>query len=143
MQLKNAAIVSIAALYLLIATGMFVCIVHCAGDFLLDEAQIAHQDQDKIHEVEEKGTHDEKEKDCTGDSDCSCCNQHGNYIVSENIKVNFDVKIPAVPELLSHSDYQIDIYYKYVSLENPWPETHDPPGISGKDISIKFRSLLI
>jgi hypothetical protein len=143
MPLRNAAILSIASLYLLIATGMFVCIVHCAGEFLIDKAQIARQHQDKPHEDGEKGTHDEKDKGCNGDSDCSCCNQHGNYMVNENIKANFDIKVPAVPYLTTLSDYQLDLYYKYVSLDNSWPEIHGPPGISGKDISIKFRSLLI
>lgn len=143
MQLKNAAIMSIAALYLLITSGTFVCIVHCAGDYLFDKNKIAHQYQDKSHTDKEKRALNEKGKDCDEDKDCSCCNQHRSYAVDENIKVNIDSKVPAVPELVTQSDYQFASFYKVISFEESWSETHGPPGASGKAISIRFRSLLI
>lgn len=142
MSLRAFAIGSIATLYLLIATGTFVCIVHCTGDFILDRTEIAHKHSDKSHENGEKESHKEK-RDCDGDKNCSCCNQHGNYVVSENIKINFHINIPNAPAPTPLFPYQSPPHSAIISLVDSWPETHGPPGISGKDISIKFRSLLI
>lgn len=142
MSLRAFAIGSIATLYLLIATGTFVCIVHCTGDFILDKMEVAHKHSDQSHENGEKESHKEK-GDCNGDKNCSCCNQHGNYVVSENIKINFHINILNPPASISPYHYQYPSFSTIVSLINSWPETHGPPGISGKDISIKFRSLLI
>ncbi|RKD15132.1 hypothetical protein BCY91_06315 [Pelobium manganitolerans] len=122
---------------------MFVCIIHCSAEFLIDKTHsISHRAEASIKD-EGKKSHNEKQKGCGDDEDCSCCNQHGNYVVNENIKVNFEIKVPSAPELTYYFGNPTELYYRVVAINSSWPEIHGPPTISGKDISIKFRSLLI
>jgi hypothetical protein len=155
MQLKNIVIFSFAGLYLLISTGMFVCLVHCSADYFLDVVHIAHHHEGNLpanwdkersdgnDHHKGKDNHQKKEKCCSEGKDCSCCDKHPNYTVSENLVVKLDNQLPSVAILITHFVWQPDNFKKTTGFFCFWTEIHAPPAISGKLISILFRSLLI
>jgi len=130
--MKKAAIFSMAAFYLLLTTGMFVCIVHCAAESMVKKPAMAmahnHSHQSKKHR---------------NSSGCDCCKQHGAYVVKENLKPGFDYQFSptavliafAVPEGLFTTKQQLTNYC--------WADTKAPPGKSGRALSIQLRSLQI
>jgi bacterioferritin-associated ferredoxin len=131
--MKKAAVFSMAAFYLLLTTGMFVCIVHCAAESMVKKPAMAmahnHDHQPKKH--------------CGNGSGCDCCKQHGAYVVKENLKPGFNYQFSptavliafAVPEGLFTTKQQVTNYC--------WTDTKAPPGKSGKALSIQLRSLQI
>ena len=139
--MKKAAIFSIAAFYLLLTTGMFVCIVHCAGEYFFHPQIALHDDHDEDHEAKEN--HHGKEKDCKGDKDCSCCNKHDNFVIKENFKPGLDLDAPQIAILSHHSSF-VNLITDYPVVRfAAWQQSNAPPGLSGKSIIIKFRSLLL
>ena|ERR1700754_4192406 len=134
--MKKAAILSIAALYLLLTTGMFVCIIHCAGESIFQPKmamQVMHHE-----DHHDKHLHNPKDKDC------DCCKKHGNYVVKENIKpVTVDLQGPQLAAVAHLFNYTA-IATAYPTLYTPVLQYGKaPPGISGKFIAIKLRSLQI
>jgi len=140
--MKKFAIGSIAAFYLLLTTGMFVCIVHCAGNYFFHPQIALHDDHDEDHEANEEHHH-QKEKDCKGDKDCSCCNKHDNFVIKENFKPGLDFHTPEIAILTCHSFF-VNLITDYPVIRlSAWQQSNAPPGVSGKSIIIKFRTLLI
>lgn len=134
--MKRNASIFMAAFYLLLATGMYVCFVSCGTYHLIEF--IASDNPSKKHNDEKNAKH------CKGEEDCSCCNRHGNYSVKEIIKPAGDFQffeIPLVAENIVHSAF----YTNYTFEVNTQPRPNSkapPPGIS-VPIFIKIRSLLI
>lgn len=139
--MKKFAIGSIAAFYLLLTTGMFVCIVHCAADYLFHPQIVLHDDHDDDHEAQEP--HHEKEKDCKEGKDCSCCNKHNNFVVKENVKPGLDFSAPEIAILAYYSFFVHPVTDYPVVRLSAWHQSNAPPGLSGKSIIIKLRTLLI
>jgi hypothetical protein len=138
--MKKFAIGSIAAFYLLLTTGMFVCIVHCAGDYFFHPQIALHEDHEEEHERKD---HHGKEKDCKGDKDCSCCNTHDNFVVKENFKPGLDFSAPEVA-VLTHYSFFVNLITDYPVVRfAAWQQSNAPPGLSGQSIIIKLRTLLI
>ncbi|RZL19356.1 MAG: hypothetical protein EOO89_03565 [Pedobacter sp.] len=140
--MKKYAALIMAALYLLLTTGMYVCVLSCGTNQLVQlvKANSGLQKHGEKHNT----CHEESEKNCNGNEDCSCCKKHGEFSVKENIKSDstFElVKIPAISELIPDfpfmDDYQLEIAAK-LSKKN----AHPPPGLS-PPIYIKTKSLLI
>lgn len=128
--MKKTAILSIAAFYLLLTTGMFVCLIHCAGESVFQPKMAMHHGKRHQHSAKDK--------------DCDCCNKHGNYVIKENIKpATVDVQIPLVAILPRQFSY-IPVTEQYAAL-NVLPLLYGkaPPGASGKALSIQLRSLQI
>jgi hypothetical protein len=130
--MKQAAILSMAAFYLLLTTGMFVCIVHCSAETLAAKPP--------MHMV--NFGHPAK-KHCKNDKNCDCCKKHGNYVIKENIKPYFEWQfspgVGAADNLIIHSSI-------LTALEigsPPWTNINAPPGMTGKDIFLKIHSLRI
>lgn len=75
--MKKIGALSFAAFYLMLTTGLFVCLLHCslASTFTFDA-------QD-VHMNTQKGGISES---FILDKDCDCCQHHGEYTVKENIK---------------------------------------------------------
>jgi hypothetical protein len=135
--MKRAAILSIAAFYLLLTTGMFVCILHCAGEsFFQPKMAMQTMNHDAAHSKQHKHT-------CK-DKDCDCCNKHGNYVIKENIKPTLiDVQAPLVAVLPRQFNYTpVAVTYPMVNVLS-LQYGKAPPGVSGKTISIQLRSLQI
>ncbi len=150
---------SLAAFYLLLTTGMFVCLVHCSAEYMLGkpaQAMATHKDDDQDghdHEAmlpaghddnHEKGKAHDHKKTCGGGKDCSCCNQHDNYVVKENTSGSAELQLTALQvaiiPLPYHALAPVDgIYQAKVS----WHNATGPPRASEEQLFIKFRSLLI
>lgn len=136
--MRKTAVFGLAAFYLLLTTGMFVCLVHCTAEKVLSH----HQEMAGMAESHHHAEH--SKKPCKGGKGCSCCDQHGTYVVKENIK-------PSVEPLQFQQTFLITFLPEYYhSLNstfntrvNLWTDSHAPPGPSGKDYLIRIRTLLI
>ena len=130
--MKKAVVLSITAFYLLLTTGMFVCIVHCAAEGLGTKPAMQMA----------KST-DHNGKDCAAKKDCDCCKKHGNYIIKENIKPATDIQYTQTAVLISHFEIAGFLLHTTTFQNTSWEESNSPPGRSGKAISIQNCSLLI
>jgi hypothetical protein len=129
--MKKAAIIGMATFYLLLTTGMFVCMVHCAAESLTSKPAMA------------MGHGNKHKKQCAGGSDCDCCKKHGEYVVKENLKPGSDLQFSTVAVLLGHT-IPAGLFTPRARLTNyTWTDSKAPPGKSGKLISIQFRTLQI
>lgn len=125
--MKKAAILSITAFYLLLTTGMFVCIVHCAAETIAAKPAM-HMDGAMEHNCKK---------------DCDCCKKHGNYVIKENIKPATDIQYTQTAILIRHFE-KAGFLLNTIAFQNTsWEESNAPPGRSGKAISIQNCSLLI
>lgn len=134
-----------AAFYLLLTTGMYVCIVSCGTTHLME--LLAGNVSPESHSDDEKHNHcqEQSKKDCDGNEDCSCCKKHGDYTVKENVKPDSTfqlLEIPIIAESIGYLVFFDD--YSFETITNEWPRNHapPPPGISTL-IFIKLHSLLI
>jgi hypothetical protein len=133
--MKKAIALSIAAFYLLLTTGMFVCIIHCTAESLMPKQRMSmtHAGMDR---------HGPK-KHCADDKDCGCCKRHGTYVIKENIKPGFEVKFAQTaifldkPLIVYHLRYSSNISGIYFIAGKA------PPGKTGKMLSILYHSILI
>ena len=140
--MKNHAIVLMASFYLLLTTGMFVCMVNCSTKWLsstLVEQAGEHQTKASTsHEPTEKSNH------CTNKKDCSCCKKHGNYFVKESLKPNVEALSTSESFVAINKSYSI--YYPLrntVSNHTLNRDNAPPPGSSGPGITILYCSFLI
>lgn len=130
--MKKAAILSITAFYLLLTTGTFVCMVHCAVEKLVSKTAMAMAHGGPC-----------KMKDRKGPKNCGCCKKHGSYVVKENIKPAFDLKPFEQAAVLYPVIINKLLLPPAVASYSPETNINAPPGISGKAISIQFHSLQI
>ncbi|PAW95171.1 hypothetical protein CKK33_17365 [Mucilaginibacter sp. MD40] len=150
---------TLAAFYLLLTTGMFVCLVHCGAEYFFGtpgHELVVHEDgddDDHDHDAAPSAGHDdehEKEKSqhhkksCGEGKDCSCCNRHDNYVVKENTSGSLEFQSFAIQVILFPLPYQAlppmpGIYEAKVS----WLNATGPPGAVRPPLFIKYRSLLI
>jgi hypothetical protein len=141
--MRKTCAISFAAFYLLLTTGMFVCIVHCAGEYLL-KPQVSnnhHSEEAKSHD-EGKPHSDEKEP-CSKDKDCKCCDQHGQYAISENIQ-SAGSPLFCVIAILTFPTDSKDLFNFHKEVKSmDWPKGNAPPGILKIPLYISNRTLLI
>lgn len=146
----------LAVFYLLLMTGMFVCLVHCSAEYLFGtpghELVVHEDDDDHDHEaIPSAGRHEKHEnekahghkKACNG-KNCSCCNRHDNYLIKENIPGSPDFLLTAMQVAVFPLPYQAltpvpGVYEAKIS----WPNATGPPHTSNQLLFIKYRSLLI
>jgi len=134
--MKRATVLSIAAFYLLLTTGMFVCLVHCTGQSLMGNQMAMHAMNRKTAQHHHK--HNSK------NDDCDCCKKHGNYVIKENIKpAGVDVQASLVA-IVTRPFQLIPAATQYLVLNSfKLSLGKAPPGLSGKAIAIQQRSLQI
>ena len=127
--MKKAAALSITAFYLLLTTGMFVCMVHCTANSMVKQPAMQMTGVVKSN--------------CNSDKDCDCCKKHSAFIVKENLKAITDFQFAQTVAMIATirvADFKVNSYF----VENTSrADSNAPPGRSGKSISILFRSLLI
>jgi len=124
--MKKAAILSITAFYLLLTTGMFVCMIHCAAKNLVKEPAM---------KMAGSMRHDGK--------NCDCCKKHTNYIIKENLKPATDTQYAQMALLITHFEIAGFLLNTPVVKNASWQESNAPPNKSGKTIIIQNHSFLI
>ncbi|MDP9078479.1 MAG: hypothetical protein M3O71_13685 [Bacteroidota bacterium] len=130
--MKKAAVLCITAFYLLLTTGMFVCMVHCAAENLVKEP--AMQMTKSMH-------HDGK--GCAEKKNCDCCKKHGNFVIKENLKPATDIQYAQAAIVIPRFEIAGFILSTPVIQNSSWHESNAPPNRSGKTIIIQNQSFLI
>jgi hypothetical protein len=131
--MKKAAILSITAFYLLLTTGMFVCIVHCAAETLVKSPDAAMSMAAMHHHY----------KGCASSKDCDCAKKHGSFVIKENIKPGSDLLFAQTAVILPHAELAKFLVSEVATANNVWHYSNAPPWRSGRSIIIQHRSLLI
>lgn len=130
--MKKAAVLSITAFYLLLTTGMFVCLVHCAAENVVAAPEMAMTMPMSYHGM-----------DCCKKSKKDCTKTHGSFVVKENIKpateVQFTQTALAAPPL-QLGDFIVAAPFVQATSQR---QTKAPPDKSGKAIIIQNHSFLI
>jgi hypothetical protein len=141
--MKRLAIISVASFYLLLTTGMFVCIVSCSGKWLT--SVVRHSIEDSADNLAKTHpTHSSKKKHCDGDKDCSCCKKHGNYVVKENLKPSVGFEVSTLPLIAVQNKYTLFSQVNHTTAIYKWHQNNaPPPGSLGPDIHIRICSFLI
>lgn len=136
--MKKVSAIGFAAFYLLLTTGLYVCILHCTTDYLLG----TYGKEINAHS-EKSGKHEEKKKDCDKDENCSCCNEHGQYAVKENILISSKIYATAINIAIFHADIpgRLGSYKEVTAIT--WPHGNAPPSVLKQPLYISYRSLLI
>jgi hypothetical protein len=134
--MKKAAVLSMAMFYLLLTTGMFVCIVHCAADTLTKPSVMVMSAGNNCgHEGMPAHHKSSKTPDC--------CKQHGEYVIKENIKPNVDLQLTGAYAVLTLIPARIFSTSGKESFIPVWADSNAPPWLSGKSRAILFHSLQI
>jgi hypothetical protein len=131
--MKKALSIALASFYLLLTTGMFVCLVHCGAEYFWGDKAMPMQQM-------AMGT----QKHAKNDDKCGCCKQHGNFVVKENIKpglsLHFSLPVVAIVPLWAVPSFNNGLPTNELAL---FMQGKAPPGLSGRQISIQHCSLLI
>jgi hypothetical protein len=128
--MKKAAVIVMAAFYLLLTTGMFVCILHCTANVFVSKPLMVMDNAPS------------SKKECTKHN-CDCCKKHGEYVIKENLKPAPIAQFSPVAVLITYATPQGRFTPKQRLTNYAWAHIKAPPGISGKAKSIQLRSLQI
>lgn len=125
--------------YLLLSTGAYACLLHCATDYLAAELQSKRDASPTDHDQNKK----ESDEDCRS-GNCNCCYHHGTYVVKEILKsvahVNLSLTDLGLPLLIT--EHLLYIPLKTINTVN-WPRSTGPPFLSAKPIYLFNRTFLI
>lgn len=153
--MRKFGAISLAAFYLLLTTGMFVCLVHCSAEYFFvkpGHELAAHDDDDDHdglapdgnHAEHNEGKHHDHKKSCGEGKDCGCCNQHPNYTVRENTNELLDLRLTALQIAVVPIPYQqLPPASEFYQREISWLNATGPPGALHEPLYISHRSLLI
>ena len=132
---------------------MFVCLVHCSAEYFFShsgQAMALHnpveENETEAHEHHHEHTsqkpHGHKTP-CKGGNGCSCCDQHGNYVIKENTTVASEFQLTALQVAIHLTPFQqlplaVGAYHAKVC----WLNTTGPP-VADRPLYLTHRSLLI
>ncbi|HCN85110.1 MAG TPA: hypothetical protein DIT07_16055 [Sphingobacteriaceae bacterium] len=141
--MKKIGALSIAAFYLLLTTGMYVCILHCAGDYFLK----SHEKEEHSYAAESDNhkseSNDHEEKSCGDNENCVCCNTHGQFAIKENTPPATNIHFTAIALLVNTSEFT-DLFISSREITSiTWPKGNAPPIGLKEPLYISYRSLLI
>ncbi|QHS55249.1 hypothetical protein GWR56_06730 [Mucilaginibacter sp. 14171R-50] len=139
--MKKICAIALISFYLLLATGAYACVLHCATDYFAAKFEDKHNGHpaDSDHRQDDK----ESDEDCRS-GNCNCCYHHGTYVVKEVAKsaTHFsltlnDFGIPLLPN--------DDFFYIPLKITNKvsWPRATGPPFVSSRPIYLFKRTFLI
>ena len=141
--MKRAAILSLTAFYLLLSTGMYVCLMHCTTADVVSLSSVkTHQQSGKMAMSDmpccEKKAQKPVKKTSNG------CDKHGSYLVKENLKpaAGFDLD-PLVALLAQPSTTYSPTQILAIDPAKISPYGPSPPHPSGREYLIQIRTLLI
>lgn len=142
--MKKFAALSFASFYLLLTTGMFVCLVSCGTSHLMKLVALNVSSESHCHKENETHCEEKSEEPCDGNKDCSCCKQHGTFTVKANIKPDSNFHVLEIPIIAENIACLISyIGYTFETSTDAWPEGNAPPGAVKEPLYISNRSLLI
>lgn len=138
---KKLGVFGLIAFYLLLTTGTYACLLHCATEFLSSQLGI-EQENHKSAVDNDKGDAGKDDEKC-GD-DCSCCYHHGTYVVNENFGGSPDFQFSIVHvALLQPAPAQFTAIPAIIDNSIRWPGATGPPFGFSQPIYISNHSLLI
>lgn len=153
--MRKVSAVSLAAFYLLLTTGIYVCLLHCTAEYFLGSSVVMadhdddHDDHDESAALPLDQTHSNpashhtEKKPCKG-GDCDCCNKHGSYAVKENLSTSVDFNLIAIASNTPSFNYHLDSPSTGFPVAiNSWPYPNGPPLLYKQPHYILNRSLLI
>lgn len=124
-MMKRTWAISFAAFYLLLSTGMYVCILHCAGEyFFKPEEIVVNNNSDNSHNKVRPAEHEP----CSKDKNCKCCKEHGEYNITENVQTGGSLWFSQIAILnipLAFDDLLV-LHGEVKSID--WPQSNAPPG---------------
>lgn len=136
--MRKVGAISFAAFYLLLTTGLFVCILHCSGAYLFKDKfsiSLVHNSNNKEHK---------SKKTCNKEKDCDCCKEHGEYVIKENIATH--KQTINEPGLYCLPDQEKSFLYTFnttlVKIQISSMDT-GPPKVRKKPIYILNQTFLI
>lgn len=127
-----------AVFYLLLSTGMFVCIVHCSAESL-----ICKSDNSMAGIGMSMHCHKKCCNHTAGGTDSGCSKQHGTFVIKENLKPGFELQFLQTGALNNKPITAFNLSSCIKSGNRLFAEGKAPPGKSGKWLSINFHSLQI
>lgn len=134
--MRKVGAIGFAAFYLLLSTGMFVCILHCSGTYLFKEKLTSSIDREQ--------THRHSEAHCNKEKDCDCCDEHGEYVVKENIPTTKPTIDGFVPFCLVAYQYRFQFKLSVVKAESHTSRQNTgPPVLKKQPVYIINQTFLI
>ncbi|MBB2150629.1 hypothetical protein [Pedobacter gandavensis] len=134
--MKKIGALSFATFYLMITTGMFVCLLHCSmGSMLTLGSQEVH--------VEAKSA--PMQAAVVSEADCACCEHHGEYAVKENVKTAATTGLKARYVLSAASQNAFSYLIRSLSVESTgdWTDHNSAPAFKKTPIYLSNRVLII
>jgi len=133
--MKKAAVLSLTAFYLLLTTGMYVCLMHCSAEYL-KAGSVTH--------MASMDASSHSQKTCTKDKNCDCCKNHGSYVVKENLKPASDFRFSKTELAITKTELPV-LSLRAPDFSNTVTRTNDhaPPWKSGRIILTDICSLKI
>ncbi|SHG63661.1 hypothetical protein [Pedobacter caeni] len=152
--MKKIGALSFATFYLMLTTGLFVCMLHCSGQslFVPEKAHAAAaKDTSAAHErtAQQKTASHQKTathpKSCAKDKDCNCCDEHGEYVIKENIKRGTleELTVPSIVLAVKPSFFPDLLISENLISAGKWCLDFSPPPNVKTPLYISNRVLLI
>lgn len=132
--MKKIGALSFAAFYLMLTTGLFVCLLHCAmASSFTPENTTLHQESKGV-----SGT-------MVLDKDCDCCEHHGEYAVKENAKTSATagLKTRYLWSAVSQQVYAYLIKTESIANASGWTAHTSSPAFKKIPIYLSNRVLII
>lgn len=142
LQLRRTAAIFFVFYYLLLTTGIFVCVVHCIGEDIFKQKTCISSDDNDDDEISTV-PHKSHENPCKDGKDCSCCAHHDNFVVKENISPGFNLVAPNVAIITYYQLFRSLIFRNPEISKWSFYESNAPPQPSGKSIIFRLCTILI
>ncbi|RAV59368.1 hypothetical protein DIU36_05950 [Mucilaginibacter rubeus] len=143
--MKKFSALILAALYLMLTSGVSACFFHCCADagpgYVNKGAALSKTDScDDDHccdEPSEDSAYQIRSQHCT------CCNQQNLSVIKENIAGSSELHLEVYQPPLHGVSYCQDIVVQTRTDQFKWPISKAPPDASKPFIYILNRSILI
>ena len=134
--MKKQCALFLTTFYLVLTTGLYACLAHCAIEFIGTKAGL-------IHNVIENSKKSAKD-DGPCDDYCKCCYHHGVYVVQENYSTD-DIFhfVHSKPVILAKETILVAYTPNIPHVEVKWPRATGPPNGLIAKLYISYRSILI
>ena len=132
--MKRTAILLLTAFYLLLTSGMFVCVVHCSVEKLAFKPEMQMAGSPSCT------------KPCCADKQRNCSKKHGSFTIKENVKPGHQLRFTLPLLTLQPAPFSREFRLHQVIPDQTacFENCNAPSGLySGRSISIKYHSLLI